>query len=492
VKAEQARRRLSEFVRQAWREVLNPGRPLEWIDYLEAECVHLEAVSRRDARVRRLLIEQPPNTLKSTIAGVCWPAWEWIERPVTRFLFAANEGQLATRDALGMRDLIESQWYQQSFRPKWQVRDDQDQRTWFTNTAGGHRISYSVNARVTGKKGDILVVDDANDAKKVHSEAERESTNQWFDVAFSGRMADEKSSPIVVIGQRLHPRDLIGHLKKKGGWTELRLSEEYDPDSRCETPLWSDPRTVKGEFLRPTRFGPAEKVDAIARLGPDGYECQHNQDARESAGTWFDPANIGGFLPYPPAGTVAVRYWDTAASEGETACETAGVLIGKIPDGRFAVLHVEHGRWLPVERNMAIKATAYADKKRPGVKMLSTWIEEEPGASGVSDVQAIIRQLAGIYVLGWKETGDKDVRIRPFAAQWQSKNVLLCEGEWVAAYLEQMKTIPGAKKLRDMADASAGAFNRLTEGPAGSGSLAKGLPTAKQATIEQVPEGCFR
>src|SRR5206468_1450198 len=142
-----------------------------------------------------------------------------------------------------MRDLVESDWYQEWFRPDWRLRVDQDQKTWFANDAGGHRISYSVNARVIGRKGDILLVDDANDAKKVHSAVERDSVVQWHDLAFSGRMADEKRSPHVVVGQRVHPLDLIGHLKNRGGWVELRLSEEFDPAHRCVTPLWTDPRT---------------------------------------------------------------------------------------------------------------------------------------------------------------------------------------------------------------------------------------------------------
>jgi hypothetical protein len=108
----------------------------------------------------------------------------WAREPATRFLFAANDGPLATRDALAMRELIESDWYRRAFAPAWVLKDDQDVKTWYANTAGGHRISYSVSARVTGKKGDILVVDDANDAKKVWGEAERKAVIDWHDTEF--------------------------------------------------------------------------------------------------------------------------------------------------------------------------------------------------------------------------------------------------------------------------------------------------------------------
>jgi len=449
----------------------------------------MEAVKRRDPRVRRSLITQPPNTLKSTIAMVCFPAWCWIDEPELRFLCAASDGPLATRDALAHRDLVESEWYRNSFGPQWRLKIDQDQKTWFANTAGGHRISYSVNARVIGRKGDILLVDDANDAKKVHSQVERDSVVMWHDLAFSGRIADEKTSPHVVVGQRVHPGDLIGHLKKKGGWVELRLSEEYDQANHCNTPIWSDPRRIAGEWLRPSRFAEPEKADAIARLALDGYDAQHNQAPRESAGTWFDAANIAGFLPHPPVGTVAVRFWDTAAATGETACNTAGVLLGRTPDGRFILIDCEAGKWQPIDRDNAIVATAHADRRRSGVRVLGVWIEQEPGGSGLSDVQSIIRKLAGFPAFAWKETGDKDVRLRPFAGQWQSKNVLLCEGEWNAAYLAEMKTLPGGKK-RDRGDASAGAFNRLSETPTPTGSI--GLPNPGQGNMVNIPSQPLR
>jgi predicted phage terminase large subunit-like protein len=155
--------------------------------------------------------------------------------------------------------------------------------------------------------------------------------------------------------------------------------------------------------------------------------------------------------------------------------------------GTYRTPRVRFGAVL--DRNAAIKATAHADKRRQGVRVVSTWIEQEPGASGISDAQAIIRDLAGFYVQAWKESGDKDVRIRPFAGQWQSRNVLIVEGAWNAAYLAQMKTIPGAKR-RDMADASAGAFNRLTE-RGGAASL-PGLPNKGQGTLVSVPDDVYR
>ncbi len=285
MRAELARRDLAVFVKQAW-AVLTPGKELWWGWYLQAICDHLQAVT--EGRVRKLAISLPPNTLKSFIVSVCWPAWVWATDPSVRFLVAANDGPLATRDALAMRSLVESDWYTEHYRSagavagEWALAPDQAEKTWFVTTKGGHRISYSVNARVTGKKGDVLIVDDANDARKVHSKAERDNVIRWHDDAFSGRVADEKKSPEVIVGQRTHKDDLIGHCLRKPGWTQLKLPEEFDPTDRCVTGIgYADPRAAYGELLRPERFGPAQVTDRINTLGSVGFHTQHNQKPSE-------------------------------------------------------------------------------------------------------------------------------------------------------------------------------------------------------------------
>jgi predicted phage terminase large subunit-like protein len=461
VRAEIARRRLAEFVRQAW-AVVHPTRPLEWAWYLDAKCEHLEAVTR--GHIRRLVITEPPNTLKSFVSAVCWPAWEWATDPALRWLYGANDGPLATRDALAMRALVESDWYTRNYRRDWGLAADQDVKTWFNTTRGGHRISYSVSGKVTGKKGDRLVLDDPNDARRVRSAADREAVVRWHDDAFSGRMADERSTPEVVIGQRLHADDLIGHLLRRGGWVELRLPEEFDPARRTVTPIFSDPRTDPGELLRPARFGPAQVAERVGVLGSAGFQAQHNQNPQAGVGKFFDRTRTR-LLPAVPVGTVAVRYWDTAATKGEASANTAGVLLGKTPAGRYVVLDCVAGNWTPAERDAAMLQTAAADRRRAGVRVVRTYIER-PGGFGAESVDAQIRLLAGYAVEPNRvnaSDGSKEDRARPLSAQWEVGNVDVLDGPWAEAFLAELDEFPGGRRV-DRCDAAAGAFNKLCDG----------------------------
>jgi predicted phage terminase large subunit-like protein len=87
-------------------------------------------------------------------------------------------------------------------------------------------------------------------------------------------------------------------------------------------------------------------------------------------------------------------------------------------------------------------------------------IEQEPGSSGVDAMNALIKLLAGFPVKADRPTGDKDVRLEPFAAQCEAGNVKLVRAAWNGAYIDEMTAIPNGK-YRDQGDASSGAFNHL-------------------------------
>lgn len=282
--AARAKDHLPDFVRAAW-HVVEPSTPLAWGWHLDAICEHLEAVSRGD--IKNLLITVPPGCTKSIIVAVMWPAWVWATDPSLRWLFASNEGALATRDSLACRYVLQSDWYREHF-PEVELVGDQNVKTWYQTSARGHRQAVTVAAKVTGKKGDLLVCDDPNDAQKVESEAERRAVVSWWKDAFFDRVNDFKTGRRVVIGQRTHKGDLIGWIKDAGGFEELMIPEEFEPARRGRTSIgWCDPREKEGELLREDRFGTTEVDAAKKRLGTIGYRAKHQQDPQDKEGYRF-------------------------------------------------------------------------------------------------------------------------------------------------------------------------------------------------------------
>lgn len=291
LRAERAKRSLAWFCRESWK-IIKPSAPLQWSIVNDAMCDHLEAVF--SGQIKNLLITIPPGCLKSVTVKVAFPAWCWAKDPSLQFLCAANEGDLATRDSLACRYVLESDWYKRHY-PDVKIVSDQNVKTWYQTSQRGHRQAVTVASKATGKKGDILIVDDPHDAKKVEGEADRKAVLSWWKETFFDRVNDFKTGRRIVVGQRTHRGDLQGFIKESGGFEELCIPEQFEPARRTFTSIgWTDPRKQEGELLRPDRFGPEEVRDAQHRLGTIGYNAKHQQRPESKEGYRFKASWLQG------------------------------------------------------------------------------------------------------------------------------------------------------------------------------------------------------
>jgi predicted phage terminase large subunit-like protein len=439
----------------------NPDNPFSDDDYFGPVAEHAQAVI--DGRIRRLVVTQPPGTLKSKTWLVALVSWAWIDLPHLKFLCAGNEMDLSMRDSVACRKLLRSEWYQSNFRPGWRFTDDQDAKKLFNNSAGGFRQCTSSGSAVAGKKADVILVDDLHDAAQVHRPAIREADCFWFDNTLWDRQNDFTRSAIVVIAHPLHPSDATQRLIARG-WPHLALCERMEGRLRKVFPLGgTDPR-ADGVYLRPTRFGPMQEADVKANSGESVWEAKYQGRPRVVEGSMFPKERVN-ILSAIPSGFEAVRYWDTAATKNETSCHSSGVLLGRYPHPvlpghfRWAVADVVRGKWTWSERDTVIRQTAEADRWRSNCRVAEIVIEHPGGSGGVQVAEIVVSSLAGFNVSIDPPTQDKVTRAGPLSAQWAAGNVDLVAGPWNAAYLDRMENFPGLPD-KDDTDASSGAFNR--------------------------------
>ena len=71
--------------------------------------------------------------------------------------------------------------------------------------------------------------------------------------------------------------------------------------------------------------------------------------------------------------------------------------------------------------------------------------------------------LSGYDVVTKAESGSKQTRAEPMAAQWQLGLFDVMAGAWNEPYFNQLESFPESK-FKDMVDASSSAFNELTLG----------------------------
>lgn len=125
--------------------------------------------------------------------------------------------ELSTRDSLKSRRLIDSRWYQERWGEVFTLTTDQNRKTRFEIDKTGYRIATSVNSFATGEGGDVIVVDDPHNVKKALSDVQRAAALVWWDETMSTRFNDPETGAKVIVMQRLHGRDLAGHVIEKGG-----------------------------------------------------------------------------------------------------------------------------------------------------------------------------------------------------------------------------------------------------------------------------------
>lgn len=278
-------RSLWSFTRQAW-PLMEPG--VEFVDnwHLHVICEHLEAVTRGD--IKRLLINVPFRTSKSTYTSVAWPAWTWIKKPSHQWLCGSYAQKLAIRDSLKMRRLVTSDWYQGFWPGRVVIARDQNEKMRFQNTDNGYRIAFGMTGGVMGDGGDTILIDDPHDREGAESEVQRPAALETYDGSIVTRLNDPNNSAIVIIMQRLHEEDLSGHVLKEKGWTHLMLPMEYEPQRRCVT-TWKghrfeDPRKEAGELLWTKRFNPSTVANLKTRLGAYGAAGQLQQRPAPAGG----------------------------------------------------------------------------------------------------------------------------------------------------------------------------------------------------------------
>jgi predicted phage terminase large subunit-like protein len=465
VKREQDRRNASaslyEFVKQSW-HVVEPGIPFIASWHIEAICEHLEAVSAGD--IQRLLINIPPRHSKSTIVSVMWPAWEWLTDPAQKFLCASYSGNLSTRDNLKTRRLLQSPWYQERWGHMFAFAGDQNAKQRFENDKTGYRLATSVGGTATGEGGSRLILDDPHGAQAAQSEVMRESDLEWFDMVWSTRLNNPKTDAMVTVMQRLHERDISGHiLDDIKGWEHICIPAEWDGKVRKTSLGVYDPRQKKGELICPERFGEKEITTLKQLLGTYGTAGQLQQDPTPSEGgilktnhfkLW--PADSG----LPPFEYILQSY-DCAFTEkttgDPTACSVWAMFTHKGARNAMLIDAWDEHLSYPDLRARAVKDwtteyggmtkdSPYSRAKRPDRILV------EAKASGQSLLQDL--RLAKVPAVGYNPgQADKVSRAHQAAPTlelgllWvpESKKNLGQPVSWAASFLKQLGKFPVAE-----------------------------------------------
>jgi hypothetical protein len=255
---------------------------------------HVDAITHQLMRVhsgecRRLLINQPPRSLKSICVSVAYVAWLLGHDPTRRVIVASYSGHFAAELHRQFRMVVSSEWYAALFPT---LRWARDTGLEFVTTQGGSRYATSVEGTLTGRGADLIIVDDPLNANEVHSEPARKRVIDWYGGALVSRLNDKQTGSIVAVMQRLHEDDLAGHLMRQGGWNHLDMPAIALENEIVELGHGKFHARRSGDVLHPERES-RDTLEAIkAEVGSLMFSAQYQQRPVPTEGnlirrSWF-------------------------------------------------------------------------------------------------------------------------------------------------------------------------------------------------------------
>ena len=392
-------------------------------------------------------------THNSRLVRVLFPLWLWLDKPYFKFLGASYALQLAERDNVYARTVLQSEWYQSISDVS--ISADEGGKVNFSNTHTGGMRALSVGGAATGFRGDCNIADDLHNVSEGESDVRRAEAVMWFRETFQTRVNDLGKSPIIVVMQRVHQED-VASAAIELGFEHLNIPMHFDPAKRYHTALgWTDPRTQPDELMWPERFPPAAVAKLQDALGPYAAAAQLEQTPVPRKGAMFDTEKIELIDDLPDEPLIFCRAWDLAASKGVGAFTVGLRMAYATKSRRFIITDVKRGQWSSGTVRAHIEDTAIED----GVETHIVF-PQDPGQAGKAQAADISADLAGFVAKAEAQTGSKETRADPLASQMDRGNVACLKRAWTKTLIEELRFFPRSK-YKDQVDAAASAFNDL-------------------------------
>jgi predicted phage terminase large subunit-like protein len=439
------RQDFTTFVARCFHE-LNPQAELAMNWHLEVIAAKLTAV--RQGKIRRLIINLPPRHLKSLMASIAFPAWCLGHDPSAQILCVSYAQDLADKLARDCRSIMMTPWYRQIFRTRLAAHRQAVQE--FVTTRHGYRLATSIGGVLTGRGADIIMIDDPLKPEEALSKVQRQACNQWFVHTLYSRLNDKRTGAILLIMQRLHEDDLVGHVLGLEPWEVLSFPAiaETDEEHRIET-IWG-PRCFRrrqGEALHPDRE-PLAVLHRIRRtIGEYNFAGQFQQSPAPLGGglvkaEWFQRYRES---ELPERFDRIVQSWDTANKVTElsdfSVCTTWGL------KGKHLFLLALFRRRLeyPALKRAVLEQQSLYD---------ASVVLIEDKASGTQLIQDLI--AGGCHgVTRYHPEGEKTMRMHSRTAMIENGFVHIPEtAPWLAEYLHELSVFPNGKH-DDQADSTA-------------------------------------
>ena len=370
----------------------------------------------------------PPRSLKSVCASVAFPAFLLGHDPTTKIITASYSADLAAKHAGDCRAVMQAPWYRDLF-PQTRISAAKNQEANYETTARGYRYATSVGGTLTGRGGNLIIIDDPLKPEDAMSQVKREAVNCWYSRTLMSRLNNKAKDAIILVQQRLHMDDLAGYVDALDDWVTLRLPAMAEENILIPIGQGRFHARSTGEILHPEREPMAVLESLKLALGSTTFSAQYQQcpvppDGEVVKWGWFKRYAV---QPALSAMTI-YQSWDTASKPEEhcdySVCTTWGVIQDDI-----YLLDVDRAR------------LDFPSLKRRVIELAQHWrprsiIVEDKGA-GTALIQQLRTESHGIpYPTAFLPKDDKITRLHAQSARIEAGHVWLPQQ---ASWLEDLR-----------------------------------------------------
>lgn len=417
--------------------IVNPSVDLLVNWHIDLICHYLQSVA--DGEIKRLIVNIPPRSLKSTIISICWTAWILGRDPSKKIICASYSQQLSSKLSLDTRHLVQSSLFQRVFAGSSILRG-QNCKNKFMLSKRGFRFATSVGGVTTGEGGDILILDDPHNALDVNSSKKRQKSIDWFQQSFMSRLDNRKKGIVIIVMQRLHNHDLTGFLldSQPNEWEVLKIPMMAQDDISYE---FNGLKYFfqKGEILHGNRDSNVEVEKLQKDLGTYGFSAQYLQDPislksgmiKEEWIKYIDIAKSN--IEFEDV----VQSWDMAIKSGDNNSYTVCTTWGRY-SGNFYLMHVYRNK------------IEYPEMKRKILELSRKWrpsrILMEDKASGQALLQDLKLEGKIIPLVPIQVHKDKFTRFASVTPLFEYGRVIVdSESSWRKEYVQELLTFPNSR-----------------------------------------------
>lgn len=280
-------------------------------------CDALDKVLRGETN--KLIINIAPRYGKTELAVKKFIAEGLAINPAARFLHLSYSGDLAQDNSMAIKDTINSEAFSDLFETRIKFGSDTKSR-WDTEQGGGV-YATSTLGQITGfgagavevpgdpyKFAGAIVIDDPIKPEDALSDVIRERVNRRFETTIRNRV-NSRNTPIIIIMQRLHERDLCGYLEgiEPDDWTVVSLPCVYEDENGVKKSLWPFKHTLK-------------ELEKIKDANAFVYETQYAQNPKPLEGLMYTHFKTYSELPIESKLPVKKCYIDTADTGADYLC----------------------------------------------------------------------------------------------------------------------------------------------------------------------------